>query len=149
MAQLVALKSLSVVGTILYFYPRLVCVDAGGVPMPAAESSFARGNVFVVHCWDRVYVWVGAGATQDWLEEAFGARELAPLPAVVPELAGNANKAIRKIIDEAWGLSGKYLPVEVIGQGDPRQQAFSELLVDEAGPGGPSLADWMARLKAQ
>jgi hypothetical protein len=62
-------------------------------------------------------------------------------------LNGEANQDIHALLKDCWETSGRYLPVEVIGQGDPREAVFQGLLVDDSVACGANLATWLGQIK--
>jgi hypothetical protein len=83
-AELITVRSMSLVSFILYLYPRLFCIDAGSRLLPLAGELLAVGVCYLFHTWARIYIWVAAEAAADYLEEAFGVESMAQLPADVP-----------------------------------------------------------------
>jgi hypothetical protein len=134
------LANCPVADLLLCLCPRMFALDRGLGPLPCVAESFALGAVFLFHACDAVYIWVGDGADPDWVGRAIGGGELERR-----ETAENA--ALWETIDECRQISGRYLPVVVIRQGDPREAAIGKMLLDRA-DGAPPFADWYRRIVA-
>jgi hypothetical protein len=136
------------VDLLLNLYPRLFSVDTDQGPLPLAPASFESGAVFLFHRADGVIVWVSAQADAWYVVSAFGVATLAELPADIPTLNSPENERLRALYQQCCELSGKYLPVELICQGDAREAVLNALLVD-AQPANPlaALDVWMRELK--
>lgn len=156
MSQIIMLRAISITNLLLYLYPRMFSVDTESI-LPLTSTSFSQGTVFLFHTVDKIYIWVSAAADQNFLANAFGCQSLEGLPTAFPptNTSPNQNSAeylkVQKIISNCYELSGKYLPVEVIGQGSPREAVFSEIIVDDSTVSGSNLTSWTQsmRLSAQ
>jgi hypothetical protein len=142
MAQMIEIRSHRIVDSLLMMYPRMLCIDAGSVVVPLTASSFGIGNCFLVHRHSCVIVWIGANAASDWLQDAFGVSSLVEVPPQVPSLGTQANTDLNAAIQECWALSGRYLPVTVIPQGDPREGIFKQILVEDSMLAGEIFSEW-------
>jgi hypothetical protein len=146
-SELIFLRALRIFDLILYFYPRLIAADGDGEILPLTGASFARGSCFIVHTVRMVVIWVSKGATQGYLESVFGVDQVEALPQAVPETGTAENLKVNELIRECWALSGRYLPVEVIGQGSEREVIFRDILVDDALVAGANFLDWMRQFR--
>jgi hypothetical protein len=144
-AEIIKLRAFGIPASVLWLYPRMFCADANCGPLPLTAASFTIGRCFVVHCQSRIWIWIGEGISEDWLEAAFGVRSPAALSGVTtpPVLEGNA--ALRALIEDCCAVSFRYLPVEIILQGDPREAIFASILVDDSRDSGENLTEWLSR----
>jgi protein transport protein SEC24 len=143
MANVIRLRSMSIANLVLYAYPRLFAADGPDGALALTGQSFGYGNCFVFHTVDQIFVWLSANVGPDYLRAAFGVDEVAALPDEVPKLGTAENERLNAIIQDCWNLSERYLVVEVIGQGSPREAVLGELLVDDSAVSGATLADWV------
>jgi hypothetical protein len=146
MAELLRMRAFGVVASLLWLCPRLFCADAEKGPLPLTAASFATGRCFLAHGEDRIWIWVGEGVAGDWMESVFGVGSLAELAGIGRVSEGEGSAALRELIGACWEICGRYLQVEVIVQGDPREAVFNEMLVDDARDCGGDLAEWSAEL---
>jgi hypothetical protein len=133
-------RGASFVDVLLSLYPRIVALDGEweGCPVPANGAFFTAGRVLMFHTEEAVFVWVGEEAGTELMERLFGVTKM---PA---EIGEKTSEWINEKLRECSALSQKYLPVVVIGQGDPREQIFGALLVDTP-VGQLSLSEWAAK----
>jgi hypothetical protein len=146
MAEAIRWRSLNVIEALLTLYPRMICVDGGQAAVPLTATSFAAGNCFLVHMHSRIILWVASGAGADWLREAFGTESLKEIPLEVPTIATAVNADLNTMIEECWTISGRYLPVTIIPQGDPREDIFNQILVEDSTIGGAAFSEWMKEI---
>ena len=150
MAEIIRLRAMGVVDLMLYLYPRMFAVDADEqcTPLPLVQQSFAEGCCFLVHTLDNIFIWVSIGASKEFLANAFGVAAIEELPKEVPKLETAENRRLNELINECWKLSAHYLPVEVIPQGDQREEVFGEILRDEEVGEGPQLGTWIGQIRS-
>jgi hypothetical protein len=139
--SIVWLRSASLVSSILWLYPRIFALDAAVGPLPAAADAFRRGSVLLFHTNQRIYIWVGEQVAPEYIRAVFGHA----VGTDLPEIDSNESRAVRARVAECQQLSGYYLPVDIIPQGDPREMALVGLLVDTP-PNQMSLEDWITRV---
>jgi hypothetical protein len=123
-----------VVDLLLWLCPRVFAVDRGIGPLPCIAESFTLGAAFLIHAHDAIYLWVSDAAEQMWVANAIGTDTF--------ERRENSESAgLWQTIDECQQLSGKYLPVTVIRQGDPDEAIVGRMLIDRADR-APPFAEW-------
>jgi hypothetical protein len=110
-----------VVDLLLWLCPRVFAVDRGIGPLPCTAESFTLGAAFLMHTHDAVYVWVSDAADQEWVGNAIGTDTF-------ERRENSESAAIWQTIEECQQLSGKYLPVAVIRQGDRDEASSGECL---------------------
>jgi hypothetical protein len=145
MAELIGIRSLTIADSLLMMYPRMVCVDARKAIVPLTRTAFATGGCFLVHRCSDVILWVGAHASLEWIREAFGVEKFDDIPSEVPVLERQANTEINEAIRECWEISGRFLPVTVMRQGDPREELFREILTEDSTAAGAGFAVWKSQ----
>lgn len=135
-------RSAPMIETLLALYPRIAALDSRVEAIPADANAFMYGRVLLFHTIGALWIWIGEEANQDYIRSAFGAR---PFAAEIPVIESEANEYVNEKVEECRTLSGTYLPVVFVAQGDPQDGFFARLLVDTP-PAGPSLAEWHATL---
>jgi drug/metabolite transporter superfamily protein YnfA len=142
-AEFIRLRGMNIVDLCIYVYPRLLAVDQDCQLLPLTAESFALGRCFVLHTIDHVIVWIARDIDEKWLGEAFGIGHFEELPTDVPVIETEASLRLNSIIRSCWELSGRYLPVLIVPQGDPRETVVGALLVDDSVASGRNIADWI------
>lgn len=142
MMAIIDFRAASIVEICLRFYPRFFAIDTHQGPFGLTTESFARGTSFLLHTFDKIYIWISQGATPEYLMDAFGVDSLANLPNEVPNTQTPENTYLQELIQQCMTISQRYLPVEVIPQGDPREAIFGEALIDDATNTHSGYATW-------
>jgi hypothetical protein len=121
---------------ILMLYPRMFAIDQQTDALPCCADSFRFGWVFLFHCWHRIYIWISERADAKFVANAFGTdfSELAKLPTL-------ENQLVWDRVQNCLEISGKYLPVEIIKQGDEREGVIRLILIDRPDQ-GPTFNEW-------
>ena len=152
MSQIVLLRNLNITDTLLYLYPRMFSVDTNSI-LPLALTSFGQGTMFLFHTHDKIYIWVSAAVDQSLIENAFGCQILENLPTIFPPVETKPCQnsidylKLQNMIFDCVKLSKKYLNVEVIGQENPRENIFSEIIVDDSTVSGSNLLLWIQNMQ--
>jgi hypothetical protein len=104
--------------------------------------------VFLFHLPYRILIWISSAVDPLYIEDAFGVPTLESLPAEVPKLDSKESEDLNARIGECWEISGRYLPVEIIAQGNPKEAEIASLLVDTQ-PANPNLGleVWIRELR--
>jgi hypothetical protein len=140
LSRLINARSLAIVDAVLFLYPRMFAIDTGTEPLPLAQESFNRGRVIVVHTIARIFVWVSPEAEVETVRAFFGADAV---PDEVRETGSEESARLAALIAECYAMSGRYLPVEVVHVGSPREAVFRDILVDGAPGGGSTLQGFL------
>jgi hypothetical protein len=140
--EVIRLRSMSVAGTLLWLYPRMFAMDTGSGALPLTAAALATGCCFLVHTDNRILIWVRHGVDEEWLAEVFGVRTMQEIVNVtdVQMLERSAN--VRSLLNHCWTVSGQYLPIVIIPEGDPREIVFRTVLVDDSRESGGNLSEW-------
>ena len=147
MATIITCRQASIVNLCLMFYPRFFATDTNVGPLALTSNSFGQGSVFLVHMIDKIIIWVSEGATQEYLMNVFGCSSLQELPDQLPQLETPESQRLQELINESMNISAKYLPVQIIPQGDQREIIFSEILVDDDAQTRASFSKWMSEIR--
>jgi hypothetical protein len=144
-AELILVRSMSLVDCLLYLYPRMFALDAQQYsgPLPLVGDSFQYGSIFLAHTVRRIYIWVRSDAAPDLLMKFFGDQTV---PADVPLTGTPENQRLNELVAACQAFSRKYLPVEIIPGGDTRESVFREILVDLRTDGGADLKAFIAQI---
>ena len=147
MATIITCRQSSIVNLCLMIYPRFFAIDTNAGPLALTSASFAQGGVFLVHMIDKIIIWVSEGATQEYLMNVFGCTSIRDLPDQLPQLETPEAQRLQELINESMNISARYLPVEIIPQGDSREVIFSDILIDDDSQTRASLAKWMSEVR--
>jgi hypothetical protein len=148
MAQLLQVRAMSVVKLLLFMYPRLIAVAQGHPVLPMTRRALEEADCFVLHSWKTIFIWVRGTIGGDALREAFGVAEFEELPVELPNLEGPMNREMHEMIQECWNFTGTYIPVEIVREGSPQDEALGELFVDDSVACGSDLRAWAVQLGA-
>lgn len=144
MALIIRLRAMSLNDLLLFLYPRMFVTDASNVLVPLGSQAFGVGSCVLVHTVDRIYIWISSAVSPSYLSSVFGVSSIDQVPADVPTLTSAENSSLRELLEQCWTFSGRYLPVEIMTQGDPREAVFATILKDDAHPNValPALPEW-------
>lgn len=131
--MLTTARSMSFVDSLLFLYPQMFAVDGADEPIPLSTQSFAMGNIILVHRYNRVLVWISPATPPEKLRAFFGCGSSQELPTEVPQISTPENQHLNDMINRCHMLSRRYLPVEVIPPGSPREAVFGEIIVGRTG----------------
>ncbi|KAK8893671.1 hypothetical protein M9Y10_022098 [Tritrichomonas musculus] len=126
--------------------------DASTQPLPLDSSSFGRGFCFVVHTMEKVFIWISPSVNLNYLRAAFGVNSIEDLTSgnfniyQLPTLQTPQSIIIQNVVNSCYMLSGRYLPVEIIPPGSPREAIFSDILVDMIPVKGSNLTAFIAEM---
>lgn len=118
------------------------------VTLPLSKKSLDEGNVFIIHKYDSVFLFVKKSTSPSFLLNTFGVKNLRDVPTNVPLLRANENKLIWNIYNECCMLSKTILPFEVIIEGN-RTEMINDLLVDDKFVSFASLSSWITQFYFQ
>jgi hypothetical protein len=125
-AEIIRIRQIDINNFVVYIRPRLFRPDQGTAALPPARASCAGASVVAVHTPERIIVWVAADMPNDL--------------ALFPDATRGRVMGVAR---ECWQWSGRYLPVEVVRQGDPKEAALRDVLVDDSVAAGANLGDWL------
>jgi hypothetical protein len=126
----------------------MFALDTRMGPLPLVSESFGEGSVFLFHLSSKILIWISSSADLLYVEDAFGVSNLNDLPAEVPKLDSKESEELNARIGECRAISGKYFPVEIILQGNPKETEIASMLVDTH-PADPNLGleVWIRELR--
>uniref|UniRef100_A0A4W4F156 SEC24 homolog C, COPII coat complex component n=1 Tax=Electrophorus electricus TaxID=8005 RepID=A0A4W4F156_ELEEL len=124
-----------------FFYPRLLPVhklNVEGNALPVAvrdsEERLSKGGVYLLETGLNLFLWVGANAQQELLQNIFGA------PAPVSHM-------LREIIESFRAQRSRYMKLMVVKQEDKLELIFKHFLVeDKNNSGGASYVDFLCHM---
>ena len=149
MSQIIMLRSSNITNTLLYLYPRMFSFDSNAL-LPLTSTSFGQGTAFLIHTYNKIYIWISNSVDQSLLMNCFGCKRLEDLPISFPSDEAKTDSIeylkLKSLISNCNELSGKYLPVEVIGQGSNRETVFSEIIIDDSTVSGSNLSLWIQNM---
>ena len=149
MACIIRLRAMSLKDLLIYLYPRMFVTDSNCLLVPLNSQAFGLGSCIFVHTVDRIYIWIGSGVNPTYLTNAFGVSSLEQVPAEVPTLTTQENEALRNLLEQCWAFSGRYLPVQIMTQGNPHEAVFGDILKEEAHPNTnlQAFSDWLRQMR--
>lgn len=146
-ATIIEYRGMNIIDLMLKIYPRMFAIDTRSQALSLSGKSFAAGAVFLVHMLEKIIIWVSNGASADFLRDVFGVNPGEPLPQTLPELQTESSQYVQNLIQESMTISQRYLPVEIIPQGDPREQIFGSILVDDATDTHSGIDNWLNEIR--
>jgi hypothetical protein len=132
---------MGLVQSLLFLYPRLLAFGADQECLPLTKRSLGVATCLVVHCWDRIRIWVSRTANPAFIQAAFGVGGADELPKELPALDNPVSHDLNVLIQRCWILTGKFLAVEIVAEGE--DSWFREALVDDSTACGADLTKWM------
>ena len=147
-ATLVRARAMSFFDSILFMYPRMIVVDSSPTPVPLSTQSFANGNIIVVHTYDRILLWISPDTHPEKLYHYTGCTCTSELTSEVPTLSTPENEQLHDTLNKCHTLSRRYLPVEIITPGSPRESVFNSIILD-MGPEGPTIHEFLVEFTGQ
>jgi hypothetical protein len=126
MASLLNLKGMNSIDILLWLHPRIIPLAFPDATLPLITPVLSAYPICVIHMVDRIFVWVGENADSGDIAQLFGGE----VTAQIPQLETATNFAVRRIIDNCWALSARYLPVSVIRPGDRRVALIMRYLME-------------------
>jgi hypothetical protein len=124
--EIIRIRQIDINNFVIYIRPRFFLPDQDATPLPRARASCAGASIVIIHTADRIIVWVTADKPDDL--------------GLFPEATRGRVMAVAR---ECWQWSGRYLPVEVLRQGDPKEAALRDLFVHDSVAAGANLGDWL------
>ena len=137
MAKLIRLRAISINDLILYLYPIMYSVDTGSI-LPLTNESFQYGTIFLIHTFDAIIIWISSNIAPEFLQNTFGVNSRESINQV-PQLQTQENQALHNLLNQCYNYSGRYLPLEIISQGELPQ----DILVDDLAECGSNLRQWL------
>ena len=143
---IIATRSMGIIDIVLWLYPRLFALDTNIGPLPLANESFQQGSVFLAHMSNKIVIRVSYSCPAEYMQGAFNTVSFENLSESFEKLENPINAQIHYLIEDCWKLSGKYLPVEVIKQGDYKERLFEQLIVDSESNTISGLNKWLSQI---
>lgn len=145
MASIIHLRSASVTDVLLTNYPRMFVTDTPQISvLPLNSQSFGAGNVFLFHTVNQIFIWISANVSPQYLVNAFGVNSLQEVQQDLPQLNTPENQALQGLINESMNMSARYLRVEIITQGSPRESEFQDILVEDSQTSGKTFSGFLS-----
>uniref|UniRef100_A0A4W4EZP2 Protein transport protein Sec24C n=1 Tax=Electrophorus electricus TaxID=8005 RepID=A0A4W4EZP2_ELEEL len=140
-----------------FFYPRLLPVhklNVEGNALPVAvrdsEERLSKGGVYLLETGLNLFLWVGANAQQELLQNIFGApafSQIDPNMTSLPILDNPYSKRLREIIESFRAQRSRYMKLMVVKQEDKLELIFKHFLVeDKNNSGGASYVDFLCHM---
>uniref|UniRef100_A0A8B9RHC4 SEC24 homolog C, COPII coat complex component n=1 Tax=Astyanax mexicanus TaxID=7994 RepID=A0A8B9RHC4_ASTMX len=141
----------------VFFYPRLLPVhkldvesDALPVAIRDSEERLSKGGVYLLETGLNLFLWVGANAQQELLQNIFGTpafSQIDPSMTSLPVLENPYSKRLREIIESFRMQRSRYMKLMVVKQEDKLELIFKHFLVeDKNNSGGASYVDFLCHM---
>jgi protein transport protein SEC24 len=127
MADLINIRTMNGIDILLWLHPRAIPWDDPGATVPLTTFTLTSYPVLVVHMVNRIVLWVGEKA-DDAVTQIFGGE----FGAEVPELNNEVNAAVRRIVQDCWAISRRFLPVQLVRRDDQRFGILGRYLVESS-----------------
>ncbi|XP_035262282.1 protein transport protein Sec24C isoform X1 [Anguilla anguilla] len=139
------------------FYPRLLPLqkldvesEALPVAIRASEERLSKGGVYLLENGLHLFLWVGAAAPPELLQDIFGAPafgQIDPSMTSLPILDNPFSKRLRDVIESFREQRSRYMKLMVVKQEDRMEAVFKQFLVeDKSSNGGASYVDFLCHM---
>ncbi|XP_030629651.1 protein transport protein Sec24C isoform X1 [Chanos chanos] len=151
------LSAMDVAESHVFFYPRLIPlqkldVEGDGLPVAVRDSEerLSKGGVYLLETGLNLFLWVGANAQQELLQNIFGTpafSQIDPNMTVLPVLDNPFSKRLREIIQSFRAQRSRYMKLMVVKQEDRLELIFKHFLVEDKNScGGASYVDFLCHM---
>ncbi|KAA0724984.1 Protein transport protein [Triplophysa tibetana] len=151
------ISTMDVAESHVFFYPRLLPLqklDVESTTLPVAvrdsEERLSRGGVYLLENGMNLFLWVGANAQQELLQNIFGTpsfNHIDPSMTSLPALDNPFSKRLREIIETIRTQRSRYMKLIVVKQEDKLELIFKHFLVeDKSNNGGASYVDFLCHM---
>ncbi|XP_031416432.1 protein transport protein Sec24C isoform X2 [Clupea harengus] len=141
----------------VFFYPRLLPLhkmdtesDALPLAIRNSEERLSKGGLYLLETGLNLFLWVGASAQQELLQNVFGTTafgQIDPNMTCLPELDNPFSKKLRDIISAFRDQRSRYMKLMVVKQDDKLELIFKHFLVeDKNNSGGASYVDFLCHM---
>lgn len=114
--------------------------------MNLTQTNITQEHAYIIENGESMYMWIGALVNKAWLQNVFNVAELGHLNPNLSEaelLADNNTEEQRRVKGVISGIrkeripsaTGTFMLLNVIRQGDPLEQKFQDMLVEDARAG--------------
>ncbi|EAY23655.1 Sec23/Sec24 trunk domain containing protein [Trichomonas vaginalis G3] len=136
LSNVIKIRSIDIISLLLYLYPRFIAVnpDATTVILSLSKSSLQQCFIVVLHCVDKIYIWLSNYVSEEYLSNALGIQSYQELPQSVNDLPQNGtdlNNKLHELINESRNLSGCYLPIQIVSQIRQEDRILDPIFVDD------------------
>ncbi|KAL6475430.1 hypothetical protein MHYP_G00164700 [Metynnis hypsauchen] len=141
----------------VFFYPRLLPVhklDVESDTLPVAvrdsEERLSKGGIYLLETGLNLFLWVGANAQQELLQNIFGTPAFSQIDSnmtSLPILDNPYSKRVREIVESFRAQRSRYMKLMVVKQEDKLELIFKHFLVeDKNNSGGASYVDFLCHM---
>uniref|UniRef100_A0A672IYL2 SEC24 homolog C, COPII coat complex component n=1 Tax=Salarias fasciatus TaxID=181472 RepID=A0A672IYL2_SALFA len=146
------ISCMDVADTHVFFYPRLLPLVSGSLPVAvrASEERLSKGGVYLLETGLHLFLWVGASVQQELLQNIFGTPSFSQIDSSLtslPVLDNPFSQRLREIIDSFRAQRSRYMKLMVVKQEDRAELIFRHFLVeDKSASGGASYVDFLCHM---
>ncbi|KAL4641164.1 protein transport protein Sec24C isoform X1 [Arapaima gigas] len=141
----------------VFFYPRLLPlqklnVESETLPMAVRDSEerLSKGGVYLLENGLQLFLWVGASAQQELLQNIFGTTsfgQIDPNTTTLPVLDNPYSRKLRDMIESIRVQRSRYMKLLVVKQEDKLELIFKHFLVEDKNiSGGASYVDFLCHM---
>uniref|UniRef100_A0AAY3ZX11 SEC24 homolog C, COPII coat complex component n=1 Tax=Denticeps clupeoides TaxID=299321 RepID=A0AAY3ZX11_9TELE len=141
----------------VFFYPRLLPLVKSPqydsylpVAVRDSEERLSKGGLYLLETGLHLFLWVGANAQQELLQNVFGVPafgQIDPNMTSLPVLDNPYSKKLRGIVESFRTQRPRYMKLLVVKQEDKLELIFKHFLVeDKNGCGGASYVDFLCHM---
>uniref|UniRef100_A0AAR2KMK5 SEC24 homolog C, COPII coat complex component n=1 Tax=Pygocentrus nattereri TaxID=42514 RepID=A0AAR2KMK5_PYGNA len=141
----------------VFFYPRLLPVhkldvecDTLPVAIRDSEERLSKGGIYLLETGLNLFLWVGANAQQELLQNIFGTPAFGQIDSnmtSLPILDNPYSKRVREIVESFRAQRSRYMKLMVVKQEDKLELIFKHFLVeDKNNSGGASYVDFLCHM---
>ncbi|XP_066519102.1 protein transport protein Sec24C isoform X3 [Hoplias malabaricus] len=150
-------STMDVADSHVFFYPRLLPVhkldvESDALPMAIRDSEerLSKGGVYLLETGLNLFLWVGANAQQELLQNIFGTSAFNQIDSnmtSLPILDNSYSKKLREIVESLRAHRSRYMKLMVVKQEDKLELIFKHFLVeDKNNSGGASYVDFLCHM---
>uniref|UniRef100_A0AAR2M2T9 SEC24 homolog C, COPII coat complex component n=1 Tax=Pygocentrus nattereri TaxID=42514 RepID=A0AAR2M2T9_PYGNA len=134
----------------VFFYPRLLPCDTLPVAIRDSEERLSKGGIYLLETGLNLFLWVGANAQQELLQNIFGTPAFGQIDSnmtSLPILDNPYSKRVREIVESFRAQRSRYMKLMVVKQEDKLELIFKHFLVeDKNNSGGASYVDFLCHM---
>lgn len=115
----------------------------------ASYENLCTDKVYLMYNGLMMFIWLGLGVAQDWVQDVFGSNSVAQLNTenhVVPEKDNARSRAVRHVIERINGRCSRSMKLFVIRQQDSLEAWMKRFLVEDRTSNMPSYVDYLCNI---
>lgn len=151
--------TMDVLTSVNHFYPRLIPIhdldlSSEEVEIPApircTIEKMTEQGVYILENGIHMFLWIGLGASPDFVQNVFGAPSAIQIDIerpFLPELDNPLSIAVRKIIDDIRIERHRFMRLTIVRQREKLEPVFKHFLMEDRGTdGSASYVDFLCHM---